>query len=165
MRYRVPILIALLLTVLCVLSLAAPSEVSAQTNPCAAPLPGLQVNPSVTYATLIDHETLVVGSTTEKLVASYTARVFEQSKNPATDPPFTTISIPRTAWSLVSGTTDCYRSTHAYPVTPGIVFKADLVANANPLANVANSDPSAVTNPFGLQAQPRVGAVRVLPDQ
>lgn len=142
----------------------------AQTNPCTAPAPsGVNLSPSKFYVTLPEQTTLELDGVTPR-VTDYQVAHFAQGANPATATPVVgPIAVPKNAFALVAGTTDCYLMTPIQPPVP-VGGSAPLVTAiksrraASATVAAAESAWSVISNPFGLApsvlATPGPAAVR-----
>jgi hypothetical protein len=146
----------LLTTMLIALATAA----WAQGNPCSDPLPaGVKVNPTKLIAQLPDQTVTLADGTpgvTEYQIGYFT---------PTGTAPVQTITIPKTAWTLVAGTPDCYQTTQqTFPVAMDTVFVSKLNARRVPGTGglaAEESGWSTPSNPFARTAAPRVPPVLV----
>ena len=146
----------LLLTFLLLILLLVAHRATAQTNPCQAPAPtGTVLNPTTIYFESPDHDATIVDTTTP-VIESYLLGI---TLDGATSP-MTQINVPRANVTRVAGTTPpCYSASVATPGSPipsvptGQKYSARLTAKAS--SGIADSDPSAASNPFTLQGRPR----------
>jgi hypothetical protein len=144
-----------LFTAALLLACAAPAF--AQTDPCASPVPtGIALNPSKLYATLPEHAaTLADTSPAQPVVTNYVAGYFPQGQGPTGTPTFISV-VPKTAFTLVPGTTSCYVSnTPTTFAVQGTVYVAYLRAHRDAFTDGAgsvhaeeDSDWSTASNPF-----------------
>lgn len=124
-------------------------------SPCEAPASVVVVNPSQVAMRSPDHATTILGGA-EYLVTAYELQYYAEGAPSA----FQTVTMPRDAWVLATGTTDCYTGTPtSWPLTPNTRYRAVLVARANPAAAVADSPPSEESNPFGRVTPPAAPAL------
>lgn len=107
------------LLALVAVALVSPVRVHAQ-NPCAAPPPALSTNPTQVFVTLPEHAATIPGVTpAQQKVTNYLVAYFAEGANPATATPVAgPVTMPKATFTLVVGTTDCYRIPLPLPVPP-----------------------------------------------
>ena len=124
---------------------------AAAQNPCTAPA-GTILNPTKTYATLPEHTQLELDGSPR--VTDYQIAYFAQGANPATATPVVgPITVAKTAWTLVAGTTNCYSGTLPAPVptsTSPLLAAIKARRAASSTVPAAESVWSVVSNPFGI---------------
>lgn len=135
-----------------ILALALPALAAAQTDPCTTTSSTvLQLNPTKLYANLPEQTVTELDGSPR--VTDYQLAYFSQGANPATATPVVgPVTMAKTAWTLVTGTTDCHQATlpAGVPVTTAPLIgalKARRAATATITA--AESSWSVVSNPFG----------------
>ncbi len=135
--------------------LALAATASAQTNPCTEPLPTtVKLNPTKLVAILPDQTVTLPDGTPS--VTEYQIGYF----TPTGTAPIQTVTVPKTAWTLVAGTADCYQaSQQSVPVAMDTVIVSKLNARRVPGTGglpVEESGWSEPSNPFARTAAPRV---------
>ncbi len=134
------------------------TPVLAQTNPCTQPLPAGTIVSATSeiYATLPEHTASVSGVA---VVDEYDFGFFLIGVDPQAPgaAPVTKVTLPKSAWVLTTGTTNCY---HAKPTELlAIPINADqrgALKARRTTSSPAESGWSAATNPFGRMAAPAV---------
>lgn len=138
---------------LSVLTLLLPIVVYAQ-NPCTVPGPTVvQFNPTKLLLTLPEHTTMEADGTTPR-VNDYQVQYIPQGQDPNTAMPIAgPTAVPKTAFSLVTGTPDCYLAGIPIPVPAGTVaLVASLKSRRTASGNIAAAEStwSVVSNPFAV---------------
>lgn len=133
-------------------ALLLPTLASAQTDPCTATSGTATVlNPTKLVANLPEQTTMEVDGVTPR-VTDYQLAYFATGAAPATATPVAgPVVVAKSAWTLVTGTTDCYTAPLpiAAPTTAAAVgaLKARRAATASVPAGESNW--SVISNPFG----------------
>lgn len=141
---------------LCVLLLVTllPAAAAAQ-NPCTTALTTTVLNPTKAQLTLPEHTATIPGVTpATPIVTNYTFAYWREGQDPNTTAPTQGPStLPKTAFTLVGGTTNCYEVSLPAPVPSSGVsyvgaFRAHRDANATLGLAAVDSPWSGVSNPF-----------------
>ncbi len=138
--------------------LVTATAVQAQ-DPCAAPPPtGVVVNPTQVYLRLPADHTSTVPGTTVPTVTNYTVTYFPQGSGPTGTPAQGPITVPKTAFVLQSGTTDCYRSSIPATITvQGVTYVAYIRSHRDAFTN-AGSTYAAEDSPWAPASNPFLSA-------
>lgn len=155
----------LLLTLGILLTLARAA--TAQTNPCTAANPGLVVNPTTLYITLVGFTEVEIDN--QPRINDYEYALFAEGADPTTATPLQGPStMPRSAFTLQSVTTDCYRADlpAAVPMPSGQRLIAGLRAHRTARSGITEARSAYVgsINPFGVAPSviPAPGQARVV---
>lgn len=140
------------------------AEARAQ-NPCTASVSGVVIQPGKLYAVLPEHTFIEADGVTPR-VTDYQVTVFAPGVNPQTNigaALVAPVTVPKTAFTLVAGTTNCYLLTplpFTVPASPSQVvayvksrraaftFVSGGVSTPIPAAESLWSSPA--SNPFGV---------------
>lgn len=132
------------------------TNVQAQTvNPCTASVTSPSYSPTAIVMTLTDFDATIPAAdgtaTTNPLATEYQIGIFNTGTSPnAGSNPVSSVTIPRSAITLVAGTTDCYRADLASQLIslPVNVVQFAAVKARRTFPDTAESEWSAVSNPF-----------------
>lgn len=143
-------------TLLLLAALACAVPALAQ-DPCTATPTGVALNPSKLYATLTDQATTIPNtSPAVPTVTNYVVGYFPQGQGPTGTPTFTA-QVPKSAFTLVAGSTNCYVASGITLtfMSQGTVYVGYLQAHRDAFTDgaggsvpAADSAWSAASNPF-----------------
>jgi hypothetical protein len=130
-------------------------------NPCAAAIGTVTYNPSAAYVQIANFTATLPGSTTfefDKVVVAD----FTPGADPTTATPLLSRTLDRTAFTLVTGTTDCYQATLASQ--PSAAIRESHARKVRTTTAPETGPWSPASNPFAwLAALTAPGAIRVGP--